>query len=102
MARAGETRFTLLQGAGQAQALYYREVFENTIQNYIPCLSRDSSSYQGTAQVFPGRVTRYLAEQLKPAAYDFYLCGGTEMIGDVMRIVDANFPGSRVYTEIFY
>ena len=47
-------------------------------------------------------MTAYIEKKLPLADYDFYLCGGSEMIRDVMGIVDDRFPAARVFTEIFY
>ena len=49
-----------------------------------------------------GRVTEYLDQHLTPGTYDFYLCGRSEMIRDVTLLIDERFPGSLVYTELFY
>ena len=51
---------------------------------------------------FRGRVTDYLRNELPLSTYDFYLCGGREMIRDVTLLVDEQFPGSYIYTEPFY
>jgi ferredoxin-NADP reductase len=57
---------------------------------------------EGVADGFAGRVTGYLADRLASGAYDFYLCGNSNMIRDVILLVDQRFPDSRVYTETFY
>jgi len=44
----------------------------------------------------------YIENHLPPLVYDFYLCGRSDMIRDVILIVDEKFPGSYVYTEIYY
>lgn len=56
----------------------------------------------GVAQVFQGRVTSYLAQELPPARNDFYLGGSSEMVRDVMGILDERFSESRVFTETFF
>lgn len=50
---------------------------------------------------FRGRVTEYLSRSFQAGAYDFYLCGRSEMVRDVTFLVDELFPGSHVYSEVF-
>jgi ferredoxin-NADP reductase len=99
MARSGISGFTLLHGAGLPDDLYYASLFRQSARKYIPCLS-DAKKMTGNA--FQGKVTEYLEQHLTPGAYDFYLCGRSEMIRDVTLLVDERFPGSLVYTELFY
>jgi len=99
MARSGVTGFTLLHGVDSPQDLYYQSVLESAANGYIPCISREHPS---SVAYFHGRVTDYLQEHLPPAAYDFYLCGRREMIREVTWLVDERFPGSLLYSEIFY
>ena len=99
MARAGIGGFTLLHGVRQAVEGYYAALFRTKARRYVVCLSAEYSSAKGT---FHGRVTDYLASHLEPGCYDFYLCGRGEMIRDVIWLVDDRFPGSIVYTEIFF
>jgi NAD(P)H-flavin reductase len=101
MARAGVSGFILLHGVRVQSELYYAKLFELAAKGYIPCLSGNG----GTSSVenqFSGRVTDYLKRHLPPDDYDFYLCGRNDMIRDVTLLVDDCFPGSRVYSEIFY
>ena len=44
----------------------------------------------------------YLKDKLPVEACDFYLCGRREMIRDATLLVDERFPGSYIYTELFY
>ncbi len=97
MVRAGATGFTLLHGARGFEDLFHREELEHAAAVYVPCLSREA--HEGC---FSGRVTGWAAARLESAAYDFYLCGNGAMIRDFVRLVDERFPGSRVYTEIFF
>lgn len=99
MARAGVSGFTLLHGVRQAGECYYATLFRSKARRYVACLSEEDPSEGGT---FHGRVTDYLASHLEPDRYDFYLCGRAEMVRDVIWLVDDRFPGSMVYTEIFY
>jgi benzoate/toluate 1,2-dioxygenase reductase subunit len=63
---------------------------------------RETQTKKLPANTFRGKVTGYLEQHLTPEAYDFYLCGRSEMIRDVTLLVDERFPGSLVYTESFY
>jgi NAD(P)H-flavin reductase len=99
MARSGVTGFTLLHGVSSTADMYYASVFQSTAEHYIPCLSEAGKS---SHEFFQGRVTDYLHKNLTPGRYDFYLCGRREMIRDVTFLVDERFPGSFIFTEIFY
>jgi len=99
MAKAGTKGFTLLHGVKRAEDLFYRDLLSASAQRYMACLSEETSA---DPTVFAGRVTRHLERQVPPGACDFYLCGRSEMIRDVTWLVDDRFPGSRVYSEIFF
>lgn len=97
MVRAGLTGFTLLQGAGSAKELLYREELAAAAETYLPCLTQEPVS-----DAFRGRVTDYLARELADGEYDFYLCGRREMVRDATLIIDQRFPESLVHSEPFY
>jgi benzoate/toluate 1,2-dioxygenase reductase subunit len=99
MARSGISGFKLLHGVSLPQDLYYASLFRQSAKNYIPCLSEAKKL---PANAFQGKVTQYLEQHLAPQVYDFYLCGRREMIRDVTLLIDERFPGSLVYTELFY
>ncbi|MFW5810778.1 MAG: hypothetical protein ACOCWY_04180, partial [Thermodesulfobacteriota bacterium] len=65
-----------------------------------PCVSR--SADEAKSDIFQGKATDYVETVLERRPYDFYLCGKREMIRDVTFLVDDYFPGSRIYTEVFY
>ena len=98
MARSGIRGFTILHGVRLPADLYYASQLRQGAQKYVPCLS----DAKMTGNAFQGTVTKYLQQHLTPGAYDFYLCGRREMIRDVTLLVDNRFPGSWVYTELFY
>jgi ferredoxin-NADP reductase len=102
MVSAGLTGFTLLHGIRDELETYYRVRFESAAGLYVPCVSGKSSDSPPSSNLFQGRVTDFLENRLPLGAYDFYLCGRREMIRDAVRIVDARFPDSRVFMEIFY
>ncbi len=102
MARSGLTGFSLIHGMRTSTDLHYEQFFRATARLYIPCLSGGADQLLSEKDVFQGRVTDYLEKHLPVGSYDFYLCGHQEMIRDVTLLVDERFPGSLVYTEIFY
>ena len=102
MVRSGVAGFTLLHGVRTPKELYYRDDFRRSARLYVPCLSATPSAKEMPDTGFLGRVIHYLEEQHPLGTYDFYLCGGQEMIRDVIFLVDERFPGSLVYTEVFY
>ena len=98
MARSGMAPEILLHGVETPADLYYKNELQPIAGNYVPCLSQSGQA----PPAFTGRVTDYLQTHLPPDHYDFYLCGNSEMIRDVMVLVDEQFEGSFVYTESFY
>ena len=99
MARAGIAGFILLHGVRKPTDLIYGDVFSKSAERYIPCISEPGATVSGA---FHGRVTDFLEKHLWPDAYDFYLCGRSEMIRDATLIADERFPGAPVYAETFY
>ncbi len=102
MVRSGTNAFTLLHGVSLPEDLYYESVFRSAAKHYIPCIPKTPSDTSLPKNSFFGRVTGYLETHLPSEAYDFYLCGRSEMIRDVTLLVDDRFTGSYVYTEMFY
>ena len=99
MARSGISGFTILHGVRLPADLYYASQFRHSARKYIPCLS---DTKKLPANAFQGKVTQYLEQHLTPGAYDFYLCGRSEMIRDVTHLIDKRYPESLIYTELFY
>jgi ferredoxin-NADP reductase len=102
MVRAGVRGFTLLHGVREPEELYYEDLFRGAAAEVVPCLTGRGAGPSSRPDAFSGRVTAYVDEGLPRKAYDFYLCGREEMIRDVTLLVDEAFPGSRVYSEIFF
>lgn len=98
MVRSGVVPEFILHGVETSADLYYAKELQPGSGSYVPCLSqsRKSQTY------FKGRVTDYLGRHLPPKKYDFYLCGGQEMIRDVTLLVDEQFQDALIYTESFY
>jgi benzoate/toluate 1,2-dioxygenase reductase subunit len=99
MARSGVSGFTLLHGVALPDDLYYASHFRQSARKYIPCLTEAKKL---PANAFAGKVTDYLKQRLTPGTYDFYLSGRSEMIRDATLLIDERFPGSLVYTELFF
>jgi NAD(P)H-flavin reductase len=102
MARDGVRDFLLLHGVREPEELYYEPLFRDAAAEVVPCLTGCRPEERPRPDAFSGRVTAYLESKLPRKAYDFYLCGREEMIRDVTLLVDEAFPGSRVYSEIFF
>jgi NAD(P)H-flavin reductase len=98
MVRSGVTPEFILHGVETSADLYYAEELQPATGSYVPCLSQSGKSQRH----FKGRVTDYLRRHFPSGNYDFYLCGGREMIRDVTLMVDELFEGSLIYTESFY
>jgi len=102
MARSGMMTSIMLHGVRTPSELYYEWLFRGAAKRYVPCLSGIAAEAGLPHGAFRGRVTEYLKSHLEPGGYDFYLCGRSEMVRDVIFLVDELFTGSLVYTEIFH
>ena len=99
--RSGMAAGLLLHGVGTPDRLIYRDIFESALREYVPCISRPFENMDNLENVFSGRVTNYLEQQLAPGTYDFYLCGRGAMIRDVTALIDEQFCDSRLFIESF-
>jgi len=102
MARSGMRGFTLLHGARLAGELYYRDLLRQSAQKYLPIVWEIPDEDNVSSGLFHGKMVNLLVQHLKPGRYDFYLCGWQKMIKDVTHLIDDRFPGSHVYTEVFF
>lgn len=102
MVRSGITGSWVFHGVNNPGDLYYQSLLRRTAQRYVPCISGNVTKSDMPGDTFYGRVAGYLKEKVKPGAYDFYLCGRSEMIRDVILLIDEQFTGSIVYTERFF
>ena len=102
MARAGQRGFILLHGVRSPDELHYQEIFQEAAALYVPCLSQVRNAEELPSDGFQGRTTAFLETSLSPGAYDFYLSGRREMIREAIGLVDGLFPGSSVFSEVFY
>jgi len=105
MARAGASGHLLLHGVRRIERLHYAEFLAPGAAAYVACLSEDERSGvppHAGIEVFHGRVSDYLAGRLAAGRYDFYLCGSATMIREATAIIDARFPDSLVFSEVFF
>ena len=91
----------LLHGVGTPDRLIYRDILQSAWGGYVPCISRPFEKMGRPDNAFAGRVTDYLAQQLTPGIYDFYLCGRGAMIRDVTALIDEQFGDSRLFIETY-
>ena len=101
-ARSGIKNFILFHEATSAGELYYRAYFKKLESVYHPCLPEEKSATAKPEGMFQGHVAACIKTHLSRGTYDFYLCGHREMIRNVTLLVDDRFPGSHVYTEVFF
>jgi ferredoxin-NADP reductase len=102
MVRAGARDFLLLHGVRDPEEIYYEALFRGAPAEFVPCLTGRGPLEEPLPHAFFGRVTAYIERKLPRKAHDFYLCGREEMVRDATLLVDEAFPGSRVYSEIFF
>jgi benzoate/toluate 1,2-dioxygenase reductase subunit len=102
MAKSGVEGFYLLHGVRKVDELYYKAFWPERSFRYIACLSDALPSSSVPDHAIHGRVTDYLENNLPKKAYDFYLCGRSEMIRDAIYLIDEMFPGSFIRTEIYF
>lgn len=101
-AKSGVRGHLLLHGVRSEEELYYRNLLQGAVENYIPCLSEENSHKEQNFTGFYGRVTEYLTMHLPGGRYDFYLCGNSAMIRDATLLIDQKFPDCRVFSESFF
>lgn len=99
--RSGVDDALLLHGASSPGRLIYRDLLAPGLRDYIPCVRPSDADDSDMTGVYPGRVTDYLEEHLKPGTYDFYLCGRRSMIRDAAAIIDRRFGASRLFIETY-
>jgi len=102
MARAGVTDFTLFHEVEVERELFYQSELRDAASEYHACLAEVSEDKMSFADLFCGKAADCLKKNLTKASYDFYLCGSEETIRAVTLLADENYPGSLIYTEVFY
>jgi benzoate/toluate 1,2-dioxygenase reductase subunit len=101
-ARSGVKDFILLHQAISADELYYKSDFIQITSKYFACLSEIAVKESSCPEAFCGKVSDCISKNLPAGSYDFYLCGDREMIQDVTLLADERYPGSFVFTEVFF
>lgn len=99
--RSGISGSTLLHGVSDPDQLIYKDVLAGCFEKYVPCISKMKQNNNSSSELYPGRVTDYLKQMIVPGAYDFYVCGQRNMIGDVTALIDDMFDSSRLFIENF-
>jgi ferredoxin-NADP reductase len=102
MVRSGVRGFLLLHGVSSAEDLHYEHIFREFSKDYAPCISSPTTDEKMSPGRFQGRVSDYIRNNLPRSEHDFYLCGRDEMVRDVTQLIDDCFPGSRVFSEVFF
>jgi len=102
MGRFGIADFNIIHEVESAADLYYQDLFRKIASSYTACLFTPSEADLSTPDTFHGNAAGYIKENLPPASYDFYLCGGLEMTRAVTLLADEHFPGSYVFKEVFF
>jgi benzoate/toluate 1,2-dioxygenase reductase subunit len=102
MARTGVQGFILLHGVSNENELNYAGLWKETALRYVPCVSKQDRSNNPPRGLFTGRVTDVIDGILARTAYDFYLAGNGHMIREMTHRIDESYPGSSIYTEVFY
>lgn len=93
---------TVVHGVREPVDLFFRDEFETMPGRYVPCVSGDTAN--APAGHFPGRLTRWLEQELATfAEHDIYLCGANEMIYEVTDFLrEKSVPDDQVFTEPYY
>lgn len=102
MARSGMRDYVLMHGARHTGELYYQDLLRTSARKYLPVVWENPDEVQVPSDLFHGKMVNLLAKHLESGCYDFYLCGWRKMIKDVTHLIDDRFPGSHIYTEVFY
>lgn len=99
--RSGVGDALLLHGVSKPDQLIYRELLQPMLSGYAACISQPNDKDGDLSDAYPGHVTQYLEQQLRPGVYDFYLCGRRTMIRDATAIIDRQFGDSRLFIETY-
>lgn len=87
--------FQLIHGIRFNDEQYHREEYGEN--QYIPCVSRPSSSQNGQ------RVTDYLENNPLIVNTTVYICGNRKMISDVFALCrKKGINGDNIFTEVFF
>jgi benzoate/toluate 1,2-dioxygenase reductase subunit len=101
MVSCGTTPACVVHGMTSYESDYYKDCFLRSGSKYIRCFSEGAESDRQPVDAFQGPVWEYVKSSLPRRSYDFYLSGSQEMFRRVVRLIDEEFVGSRVFLEIF-
>lgn len=90
----------LVHGARNLRQFYFEDELEWAMgERYVRCCSHEQS-----CNVFPGRVTRYLAEiNSLPTNINYYLCGKALMVVEVRDLlISKGVPYENILAEIYF
>lgn len=100
MLKSGMTKNKkLIHGVRFLDHFYFEDELEELLnENYIRCCSQESS-----CNVFPGRITAWLATQNELPRVNYFLCGNALMVVEVRdMLIEKGIPFDRIYSEIYF
>ena len=89
----------LIHGAKYLNQFYFEDELDWALgENYVRCCSREKS-----CNVFPGRVSDYLAEMDNLPSVKYFLCGNALMVVEVRDLlIEKGVPFENIHAEIYF
>ncbi|MCG6189594.1 ferredoxin--NADP reductase [Maribellus maritimus] len=89
----------LIHGVSYLNQFYFEDELDWALgKNYVRCCSRESS-----CDVYPGRVTAYLAEQSHFPNQKYYICGKAIMVVEIRDLlIEKGVPFENIVAEIYF
>ncbi|QGY43827.1 oxidoreductase [Maribellus comscasis] len=89
----------LIHGVSYLNQFYFEDELDWALgENYVRCCSRESS-----CDVYPGRVTRYLAEQSHFPKQKYYICGKAIMVVEIRDLlIEKGVSFENIVAEIYF
>lgn len=100
MVRSGIKPVWLIQGATNEDELLYSSELSHARVYRTACVTVEKTDKKDK-KLFKGRVTDYLDSNFPFGEYNFYLCGGNDVVNDTAKVIQRRFPESRIYAEAF-
>lgn len=100
MFRSGmEENKKLIHGVRHLNQFYFEDDLEWALgDNYVRCCSRESS-----CDVYPGRVSKYLADLTELPDVKYYICGKAIMVVEIRDLlIEKGVPFSNIMAEIYF
>jgi ferredoxin/flavodoxin---NADP+ reductase len=95
---------TLLHGVRNfSEAYYHTECQAYNHINYLPCVSNDTSGFEG--DYWPGRLTTFLTQEPPPFSPQghFLICGSNEMVITVRELlISKGISHESIVSEIYF